>query len=141
MIFNENDQLNELNLLPIWDVRAPSMLESKLPDCSDNFYIVTTLELNAKKMFFIYDLDHNDKQSQKLMRSINQFLKTLGVHKVRKDEALLNLSGHNDAVKIILSDKSYDDPSLIKLPSIRSMCENSELKKKLWNTIKENFKL
>ena len=92
-------------------------------------------------MFFIYDLDHNDKQSQKLMCSINQFLKTLGVHKVRKDEALLNLSGHNDAVKIILSDKSYDDPSLIKLPSIRSMCENSELKKKLWNTIKENFKL
>ena len=51
MIFNENDQLNELNLLPIWDVRAPSMLESKLPDCSDNFYIVTTLELNAKKCF------------------------------------------------------------------------------------------
>lgn len=53
MIFNENDQLNELNLLPIWDVRAPSMLESKLPDCSDNFYIVTTLELNAKNVFYL----------------------------------------------------------------------------------------
>jgi len=53
----------------------------------------------------------------------------------------LNLVQHTDGIKIILTEKGYDDPSLIKLPSLRSMCKNPELKKKLWNTIKENLKL
>ena len=53
----------------------------------------------------------------------------------------LNLVEHTDGIKIILTEKGYDDPSLIKLPSVRSMCKNPELKKKLWNTIKENLKL
>ena len=77
-------------------------------------------------------MDHDDKQSQNLMSSINQFLKLLGIHEVNKDQALLNLVEHTDAIKIILTDKNYDDPSLIKLPSVRSMCKNPELKKKLW---------
>jgi hypothetical protein len=75
------------------------------------------------------------------MNSINQFLKSLGIHEVNKDQVLLNLVQHTDGIKIILTEKGYDDPSLIKLPSLRSMCKNPELKKKLWNTIKENLKL
>ena len=141
MTFDEKDQLEELNLLPIWELRALSVSEPKVSNCSDDLFIVTTLNANAKKIFFIFDVDHDDKQSQNLMSSINQFLKSLGIHEVKKDQVLLNLFEHPDTIKIILTDKNYDDPSLIKLPSVRSMCKNPELKKKLWNTIKENLKL
>jgi len=141
MTFNEKDQLEELNLLPIWELRAPSVSEPKVSNYSDDLFFVTTLNVNAKKIYFIFDVDHDDKQSQNLMNSINQFLKLLGIHEVNKDQVLLNIVQHTDGIKIILTEKGYDDPSIIKLPSLRSMCKNPELKKKLWNTIKENLKL
>jgi len=140
MTFNEKDQLEELNLLPIWEFRAPFVSEPKVSNYSEDLFFVTTLNVNAKNIYFIFDVDHDDKQSQNLMNSINQFLKSLGIHEVNKDQ-VLHLVQHTNGIKIILSEKSYDDPSLIKLPSLRSMCKNPELKKKLWNTIKENLKL
>ena len=105
MTFDEKDQLEELNLLPIWELRALSVSEPKVSNCSDDLFIVTTLNANAKKIFFVFDVDHDDKQSQNLMSSINQFLKLLGIHEVNKDQALLNLVEHTNAIKIILIQK------------------------------------
>ena len=80
MTFNEKDQLEELNLLPIWEFRAPSVSEPKVSNYSEDLFFVTTLNVNAKNIYFIFDVDHDDKQSQNLMNSINQFLKCILFH-------------------------------------------------------------
>ena len=113
MTFDEKDQLEELNLLPIWELRALSVSEPNVSNCSDDLFIVTTLNVNAKKIFFIFDVDHDDKQSQNLMSSINQFLKSLGIHEVKKDQVLLNLVEHTDAIKIILTRGHHSSYQLI----------------------------
>ncbi len=91
----------------------------------------------------IYDIPEQDTESTSLMRSINLFLKGIGLLKLQN----MSVSGilsepFKDSVKILLSDEAKSlSPDVLQVPSLKKMCTKAELKKELWKAIKGGLNL
>ena len=140
MIFNERDQLEELELLTIFDMYQSShdKADDSSPKVKEKKYHCAIMEIDNKKLLMIYDVAKQDTESTSLMRSINLFLKGIGSLKFQN----MSVSGFlaepfKDSVKILLSDEAKSlSPDVLQLASLKKMCTNAELKKELWKAIK-----
>ena len=145
MIFNERDQLEELELLTVFEMYQTKIdkVDKPLPKVKEKNYHCSILELNNKTLLIIYDVAKKDAESSSLMRSINLFLKGIGSLKLKD----MNVSGFlseqfKDSVKILLSDEVKSLSSdVLQLASLKKMCTNAELKKELWKAIKAGLNL
>ena len=145
MIFNERDQLQELELLNIFEMYQSKIdkLDDPSPKVKEKNYHCAALEVDNKKLLIIYDVAEQDTESISLMRSINLFLKGIGSLKLKD----MNVSGFlseqfKDSVKILLSDEVKSLSSdVLQLASLKKMCTNAELKKELWKAIKAGLNL
>ena len=145
MIFNERDQLEELELLTIFDMYQSShdKADDSSPKVKEKKYHCAIMEIDNKTLLMIYDVAKQDTESTSLMRSINLFLKGIGSLKFQN----MSVSGFlaepfMDSVKILLSDEAKPlSPDVLQLPSLKKMCTNAELKKELWKAIKGGLNL
>ena len=145
MIFNERDQLEELELLTIFDMNQSShdKADESSPKVKEKKYHCAIMEIDNKKLLMIYDVSKQDTESTSLMSSINLFLKGIGSFKLQN----MSVSGFlaepfKDSVKILLSDEAKSlSPDVLQLPSLKKMCTNAELKKELWKAIKGGLNL
>ncbi|MDA9913746.1 hypothetical protein N9D56_02400 [Methylophilaceae bacterium] len=145
MIFNERDQLEELELLTIFDMYQSShdKTDDTSPKVKEKKYHCATIEIDNKTLLMIYDFAKQDTESTSLMSSINLFLKGVGSLKLQDMSVSEFLSEpFKDSVKILLSDEVKPmSADVFQLASLKKMCTNSELKKELWKTIKGTLNL
>ena len=145
MIFNERDQLEELELLYIFEMYQSKFdtLDDSSPKVKEKKYHCAIMEIDNMTLLMIYDVAKQDTESTSLMRSINLFLKGIGSLKFQN----MSVSGFlaepfKDSVKILLSDEAKSlSPDVLQLPSLKKMCTNAELKKELWKAIKSSLNL
>ena len=145
MIFNERDQLEELELLNVFELYQSKFdtLDDSPPKVKEKNYHCAVLEVDNKTLLMIYDIPDQDTESISLMRSINLFLKRIGSLKLQN----MSVSGFlaepfKDSVKILLSDEAkFLSPDVLQLASLKKMCTNAELKKELWKAIKGGLNL
>lgn len=145
MIFNERDQLEELELLYIFEMYQSKFdtLDDSSPKVKEKNYHCAILEVDNKTLIMIYDDAKKDSESTYLMSSINLFLKRIGSLKLQN----MSVSGFlsepfKDSVKILLSDEVKSLSSdVLQLASLKKMCTNAELKKELWKAIKSSLNL
>ena len=145
MIFNERDQLEELELLNVFEMYQSKFdtLDDSSPKVKEKNYHCAVLKVDNKTLLMIYDIPDQDTESTSLMRSINLFLKGIGSFKLQN----MSVSGFlaepfKDSVKILLSDEAKSlSPDVLQLASLKKMCTNAELKKELWKTIKGSLNL
>ena len=145
MIFNERDQLEELELLNVFEMyqsKFDKSVESSSKVKEKNYYCAI-LEVDNKILLIVYDVAKQDTETTSLMRSINLFLKGIGSLKIQD----MSVSGFlsepfKDSVKILLSDEAKSlSPDVLQLASLKKMCTNAELKKELWKAIKGGLNL
>ncbi|NCW62768.1 MAG: hypothetical protein EBW04_01295 [Betaproteobacteria bacterium] len=145
MIFNERDQLEELELLTIFDMYQSShdKADDSSPKVKEKKYHCAIMEIDNKKLLMIYDVAKQDTESTSLMSSINLFLKGVGSLKLQDMSVSEFLSEPlKDSVKILLSDEVKPmSADVFQLASLKKMCTNAELKKELWKTIKGSLNL
>ena len=145
MVFNERDQLEELELLYIFEMYQSKFdtLDDSSPKVKEKNYHCAILEVDNKTLIMIYDDAKKDSESTYLMSSINLFLKGIGSLKLQN----MSVSGFlsepfKDSVKILLSDEVKSLSSdVLQLASLKKMCTNAELKKELWKAIKSSLNL
>ena len=145
MIFNERDQLEELELLNVFEMYQSKFdtLDDSSPKVKEKNYHCAALKVDNKTLLMIYDIPKQDTESTSLMRSINLFLKGIGSLKFQN----MSVSGFlaepfKDSVKILLSDEAKSlSPDVLQLASLKKMCINAELKKELWKAIKGGLNL
>lgn len=145
MIFNERDQLEELELLNVFEMYHSKFdtLDDSSPKVKEKNYHCAVLKVDNKTLLMIYDIPDQDTESTSLMRSINLFLKGIGSLKFQN----MSVSGFlaepfKDSVKILLSDEAkFLSPDVLQLPSLKKMFTNAELKKELWKAIKGGLNL
>ena len=145
MIFNERDQLEELELLNVFEMYQSKFdtLDDSSPKVKEKNYHCAVLKVDNKTLLMIYDIPKQDTESTSLMRSINLFLKGIGSLKLQN----MSVSGFlaepfEDSVKILLSDEAKSlSPDVLQLASLKKMCINAELKKELWKAIKGGLNL
>ena len=145
MIFNERDQLEELELLTIFDMYQSShdKTDDSSPKVKEKKYNCAIMEIDNKTLLMIYDVAKQDTESTSLMSSINLFLKGVGSLKLQDMSVSEFLSEPlKDSVKILLSDEVKPmSADVFQLASLKKMCTNAELKKELWKTIKGSLNL
>jgi hypothetical protein len=145
MIFNERDQLEELELLTIFDMYQSShyKADESLLKVKEKKYHCAIMKIDNKTLLMIYDVAKQDTDSTSLMSSINLFLKGVGSFKLQDMSVSEFLSEpFNDSVKILLSDEVKPiSADVFQLASLKKMCTNAELKKELWKTIKGSLNL
>ena len=145
MIFNERDQLEELELLYIFEMYQSKFdtLDDSSPKVKEKNYHCAILEVDNKTLIMIYDDAKKDPESTYLMSSINLFLKGVGSLKLQDMSVSEFLSEPlKDSVKILLSDEVKPmSADVFQLASLKKMCTNAELKKELWKTIKGSLNL
>lgn len=145
MIFNERDQLEELDLLNVFEIYQSKVdkIDDPSPKVKEKNYHCAILEVDSKTLLMIYDIPEQDSESRSLMSSINLFLKGIGAMKLQN----MSVSGFlsepfKDSVKILLSDEVNSLPSdVLQLASLKKMCTDAELKKELWKAIKGSLNL
>ena len=145
MIFNERDQLQELELLNVFEMYQLKIIKRDYPSpkIKEKKYHSAALEVDNKKLLIIYNVAEQDTESRSLMRSINLFLQGIGSLKFQNMSVLGFLAEpFKDSVKILLSDEAKSlSPHVLQLPSLKKMCTNAELKKELWKAIKGGLNL
>ena len=123
MIFNERDQLEELELLNVFEMYHSKFdtLDDSSPKVKENNYHCAVLKVDNKTLLMIYDIPDQDTESTSLMRSINLFLKGIGLLKFQN----MSVSGFlaepfKDSVKILLSDEAKSlSPDVLQLASLK----------------------
>jgi hypothetical protein len=146
-IFNEEDLLAELSLIPLWVQRegGKSNLKKKVTFTElhqREEFLFTILNMKNKTLVIGFDLGQDSDAEKKLMTSINSFLSTLGDVSYKKNTMDQIAETHNESVKILLTDQNdLNKPSFLILPSLARMNEDYLLKKELWEKIKENLHL
>ena len=145
MIFNERDQLQELELLNVFEMYQSKIVkrDDPSPKIKERKYHSAVLEVENKKLLIIYDVAEQDTESRSLMRSINLFLKGIGPMKLQDMSVKEFLSEpFKDSVKILLSDEVNSLSSdVLQLSSLKKMRTDAELKKELWKAIKGSLNL
>jgi len=146
-IFNEEDLLAELSLIPLWVQRegGKSNLKKKVTFTElhqREEFLFTILNMKNKTLALGFDLGQDSDAEKKLMTSINSFLSTLGDVSYKKNTMDQIAETHDESVKILLTDQNdLNKSSFLILPSLARMNEDYLLKKELWEKIKENLHL